>query len=194
MKGKVFKYGARGDPLLRGPAGKVVILTGYDSKPKIGEEVNYAVQREANTVIYGTFVSDPAETLREALAPVIAQYKREHPPQKPEQRVAINPEGQLEYQLKDIQQLWNEKFVMHMTPESREGFPKSLQEIRDRFKRGDKEGAAKEAHENYYWAMHHAEFCEVTKPGWAYFTMFRAFESLEKFIRASNNQQCLSTK
>jgi hypothetical protein len=203
MKGKVFKYGARGDPMIKGPAGKIVILTGYDTKPKIGAEVNYAVQREANSVIYATFVRDPAGTLKkvlertddlpdtldDALAPVIAQYRREHPVQQTQvQQTRVNPEGQLEYHLSEIQQLWQKSFVMHMTPESREGFPKSLQEIRDRFKKGDKEGAAKEAHENYQWAAEKSEYCEVLKPGFAYFHMFRAFQALEDFIRASTSE------
>ena len=163
MKGTVFKYGAQGDPLLRPEnGGRIVILTGYPERPKIGSTVEYDVTRHSNSVDYGV--------LRQAQS------------RKPASTTQVS-ENPLERSLNEIQILWDTSFSRHMTAEAQRDFPRSLQEIRERHSRGDYQGAAQIAHENYEWALDGSETFEVSKVGAAYFPMFSEFKVLEELLK-----------
>ena len=165
MKGKVFIYGAQGDPLvIPKSGGKIVVLKGYNERPEIGTEIDYNVSRQGKSVVYGTIQQASQKSLAEV------------------QRAQENP---LERGLNEIQALWDESFSEHMTDEAKVAFPKELQDIKERYQQGYYEAAAKIANENYKWASDRSDFCDGTGPGFAYFPMFRAFESLEKLIRKS---------
>lgn len=58
MKGKIFNYGKRGDPLIRSEeGGKIVVLTGYDQRPEIGTIVEYHITKYSKSVCYGILSS-----------------------------------------------------------------------------------------------------------------------------------------
>ena len=64
MKGTVFKYGAQGDQLLRPEdGGKIVILTKYPKRPKIGSTVEYEISRQSGSVNYGNLVQTQPQKL-----------------------------------------------------------------------------------------------------------------------------------
>src|SRR3989338_3025763 len=168
IKGIVFKYGAQGDPLVRPKfGGKIVVLTGYAKRPEIGTEVDYNLNRQGESVVYGTIQLTSQKSKVES---------------KAEPRVQ---ENLLESSLNEIQALWDRSFAEHMRDEAKVSFLQSLREIRKEYQRGDYEGAAQIAHKNYLWAIHESDFCELTGPGFEYFPMFKAFESLERLIRKS---------
>lgn len=163
MKGTVFKYGAQGDPLLRPKnGGRIVILTGYPERPKIGSTVEYDLTRRNHSVDYGVLRQTPASEKRQVA------------------KVSENP---LERSLNEIQALWDSSFAQHMTDEVRAGFTRSLQEIRERYSRRDYQNAAQIAHEYYKWALLSSEAFEVSKVGVAYFPMFRKLQALEELIK-----------
>ena len=173
MKGTVFKYGAQGDPFVRPQSGgKIVVLTDCEDRPEIGTEVDYTVTIQGRSVVYATLQQTSQKIHRE----------------RPEiTRVEENP---LERSLNEIQALWDKSFAEHMTEKSKVAFLQSLQDIRDKYQRGDYAGAAQIAHKNYEEALRRSDFCEMTDrefagPGFAYFPMFQAFESLEESIRKS---------
>lgn len=166
MKGTVFKYGIQGDPLLRPEnGGRIVILTGYPERPQIGSTVEYDITRQSHSVDYG----------------VLRQPQSQKP--VPERRVTEVFQNPLERTLSEIQALWDTRFARHMTAESQRDFPKSLQEIRERYSRRDYRGAAQIAHENYEWALWGSENFEISKVGVAYFSMFWNFKALEDSIK-----------
>src|SRR3989338_3432008 len=133
MKGTVFKYGAQGDPLLRPvDGGKIVVLTGYSERPTIGSTVEYDVTRQSDSVNYGA--------LRQS------QPQRTAPERRQASEVFENP---LERSLNEVKSLWDRSFAKHMTDKGRAAFPKVLQDIRERYNSGDRQGAAQIAHEAY---------------------------------------------
>jgi hypothetical protein len=179
MKGKVFDYGRQGDPLVRPEGGgKVVILTRYDRKLKVGETVDYDVTCETDSFYRGTLISkkDLGEKPGKKAPPVLSKPKPSHPWEKI---------SSMEQMLLEIQKLWGEKFVQHMTPESQTIFPKEMKTIKEKYDKGYIDGAAKMAHDYYESFLWGSETCEVSPIGFNYFPMFRMFESLEKLIRAS---------
>jgi len=89
----------------------------------------------------------------------------------------------LDIMLIEIKELWDERFVMHMSPKSLKEFPVELQSIKNKVNKGDYNGAAEIAHASYQWALYQADRCETSPIGFNYFSMFQKFKSLEETIR-----------
>jgi hypothetical protein len=89
----------------------------------------------------------------------------------------------IERSLREIQELWDKSFAEHMTEKGNRAFPASLQEIRNRYKQKDYRGAAQIAEGVYKEAAHKSDYCEGTGPGFAYFQMVHAFESLTGLLK-----------
>ncbi len=170
MKGTVFKYGKEGDPLIKPKAGgKTVVLKFYGERPAIGAEVEYLTLRESKSVTYG--IQD------RALPKLDTKYRTQ------QQKQPQSTGDPLEDKLAEIKNLWDTNFVMHMDNEAKIGFPKSLKDIKNKYRRRDYDGAAAIAHKNYEWALWGSEVFELSKVGTAYFPMFQKFKELETLIR-----------
>lgn len=179
MKGKVFDYGKKGDPLVRPEGGgKIVILTQYDRKLKVGEIVDCDVTGETDSFYRGALVPKKDAVARpEKTAPhILSKPKSSRPWEKI---------GSVEQMLSEIQKLWDGTFAQHMTKESQDCFPKELKVIKEKYGNGDIEAAAQLAHEDYISFLAGSQTCELSPIGFNYFPMFRMFESLEKLIRTS---------
>jgi len=162
LTGIVFGYGKKGNPLTKPKTGKIVVLTGYnfDTKPKIGARVEYVISKENKSFDYARIVIHDT-------------------------RKKVSVSDPLERILQDIQELWDDKFVMHMSPEATKAFPQNLQTLKDKYCSKDYDGAAAIANEHYQWALFESDMCELSPIGFNYATMFQYFKSLEGVIRTT---------
>ena len=94
MKGKVFNYGDRGDPLIRADSGRIIIIKDCKKKVPIGSEVEYVIFTDVNKTSFA-YLSDDS---------LFNQSK------KPEKASCIT----LERIISGMLNLWNNKFRQHM--------------------------------------------------------------------------------
>ncbi len=159
MKGTIIRHSRKGNPVLQPDEGdKEVVLFGYETRPEVGDTVNYTITKEGRYNDQGR-LADQTET---------TQHQET---------------TSIDCMLTGIKILWERSFAQHMDLGAREAFPQSLQTIKEAYRRGDYETAAAEAHDNYQWASSRTEACELSPIGFEYFPMRDRFRELERVIR-----------
>jgi len=88
----------------------------------------------------------------------------------------------LENKVAEILTLWNTQFVKHMGEKAKKEFPEDLRKIKKFFYGKNYENAKKIIDENYKWALHNLDTCEVSPIGFNYATMKNYFSDLGKII------------
>jgi hypothetical protein len=90
--------------------------------------------------------------------------------------------------IRDIQEIWDENFIMHMDEKAKKEFPKELNLIRQLYTQGKYTEIVRIADENYKWAFENADIrAELSPIGWNYMKMAREFQDLRDVIKRKIN-------
>ena len=155
MRGTVIRYGKSGDPVVRPDGGgKIVILTKYETLPRIGEEVVFHLRTQRRNFAYAVMDN---KTINHDEDPVC---------------IAIS----------QIRALWNTSLATATDHSAAIDLKRSLNDIWVLYQAGNYHDAAKEARQNYEWAMSLSEDVVHGNVSPASITISRAFKSLEDYL------------
>jgi hypothetical protein len=181
MKGEVISYGSKGDPIVKPERrSKKVVLKNCSEKPPIGSIVRFDISYGKYNVDYGILKkSEDNSNQIEGLELLVEGQEK----LLENSSFHIEPKNErVERYLKDIQTLWDKKFVPYMSEDSKTNFQKAITDLKCKFDNKDYKGAKAISHEYYEQALFKSDYCEGTKIGFNWFDLFHQFDDLTNFI------------
>jgi len=185
MRGRVVRIGDRGDPLVRPiQGGKIVLLTRYDELPEVGSIIDYEILRVGKNKVDIGYRVYPGTEMADASIEGIRSPSRLTEGKTIDSVVMAAPcnPASFDAYVSKVMDIYNTRFRQHQSEDSNEAFDANMVDLTTYHKNGDMASVKQMVDEALAWASEKTEYCEILKPGFAYFEMMHAFREFKDFL------------